>query len=64
MKIVDIVQKYESSWLCVLFVNDKSAIGDDIEGLPSNIDLAPGSMIYTGALEIGVYKEDGTWGWK
>lgn len=64
MKVVDIITKYEGAYLCIIYVDSKSDISDVIPGLPSGIELAPGSLIYTGALEVGVYKTDGTWGWK
>lgn len=64
MKVIDIILKSDNKWLCLLFANSKSDVSDDIEGLPSDVELASGSLVYTGDFEIGVYKEDGNWGWK
>ena len=64
MKLIEIISKGANEYVCLIWVNSKEDISDTIEGLPEGIELAPGSMIYTSTLEMGVLNEDKEWSWK
>lgn len=36
---------------------------EDIEHMPDDAEIAPGSVVYTKALEIAVYDSEGVWNW-
>lgn len=64
MKVIDIIQKTEKECLCVLYAEKKSDVTKEVKGLPKKCTLAPGSIVYTSSFEVGILKENKTWGWK
>lgn len=63
MKLIEIINKETTNWVCVLFANSKEDVSEGIE-LPEGIELGIGSIVYTADADVGILDNSNTWRWK
>ena len=64
MQVIEIVKKSNRfSWVCVLFIDDIADISsvESVDGLPKNVALAPGSLVYDSSLTVAVLNSSSEW---
>lgn len=64
MKIIDIIDKKENGWVCLLFVDSKESDLSVVEGLPVDKVLLAGSILYSGTGDIAFLNSSGEWTWR
>lgn len=64
MKIIDIIDKEENGWVCLLFADSKESDLSVVEGLPVDKVLLAGSILYSGSGDIAFLNSSGEWTWR
>jgi len=64
VKIIDIIDKEENGWVCLLFADSKESDLSVVEGLPVDKVLLAGSILYSGSGDIAFLNSSGEWTWR